>query len=76
MVSFHVAGAAGRDNVIIRIDFRDDDLFVLYVVCLMLHGQRDVTSDCVQLCRGSVFAEEKYPGLRRRVLADRGRYCV
>jgi len=29
--------------VIIRIDFRDDDLFVLYVVCLMLHGQRDVT---------------------------------
>jgi len=30
----------------------------------------------VQLCRGSVFAEEKSPGLRRRVLADRGRYCV
>ena len=73
--------------MIIRIDCTDDDflccvcssgqyVFWLCVVCLMLHGQRDVTSDCVQLCRGSVFAEEKSPGLRRRVLADRGRYCV
>jgi len=50
----HAARAAGRDKVIIRIDCTDDDflccvcssgqyVFWLCVVCLMLHGQRDVT---------------------------------
>ena len=38
MVSFHVAGAVGRDKVIIRIDFRDDDFFVLYVVSFHVAG--------------------------------------